>query len=40
MTINGGAKIPAFGGMYSLNDVPSTDDNGDLVHSVMTGRRR
>ena len=38
MTINGGAKIPAFGGMYSLNDVPSTDDNGDLVHSVMTLR--
>ena len=38
VTINGGAAIPAFGGMYSLNDVPSTDDNGDLVHSVMTLR--
>ena len=30
--------LPAFGGMYTLNDIPSVDDNGDLVHSVMTLR--
>jgi hypothetical protein len=33
-----GNTLPAFGGMYALNDIPSVDDSDALVHSVMTLR--
>jgi hypothetical protein len=33
-----GNTLPAFGGMYALNDIPSVDDSDALVQSVMTLR--
>jgi hypothetical protein len=33
-----GNTLPAFGGMYTLNDIPSVDDSDALVQSVMTLR--
>ena len=37
-SINGDAKFRPFGDLMRLNDIPSTDSNGDLINTKLTLR--
>ena len=36
--VNGNNRFSTFGDLFPLHDIPSVDDNGELINSVMTLR--